>query len=134
MQRTKKWLPGVPLGIAIIIGWQLLSSGQQPAAEKTKESASRLEFEVVHSFDAKYLGDTPGHMGWVGGLTTRRPKVALGDRIYRAEEQVGIVTGLDWNRANNSLDIEFDPVNHARVYVADAVWVQLDNGPPTANK
>src|SRR5436190_21667450 len=136
MQRVSKWLGGIAVGLAIVGGWQVWSSGQQPAAEKGKEAAasSRLDFDVVHSFDGKYLGDTPGHTGRIGGLTTRRPRVALGDRVYRGEEQIGIVTGLDWNRTNNSLDIEFDPVDHARVCVGDAAWVQHDGVPPTKAK
>ena len=28
---------------------------------------------------------------------------------------MGLVTRLDWNRTNNSLDIEFDPIDRARV-------------------
>jgi len=51
--------------------------------------------------------------------------------VYRGEERVGLVTHLDWNRVNNSLDIEFDPVDHARVCVGDSVWVVLDNPRPT---
>jgi len=123
-------LAGAVLGLTIALGWQLFSSGQQPAAEKTKDGANRLEFEIVNSFDGKYLGDTPGHMGRAGGLTMRRPRVALGDPVYRGDERVGLVTHLDWNRVNGSLDIEFDPVDHARVCVGDAVWVVLENPRP----
>jgi hypothetical protein len=130
MQRNNLFA-GVALGLMIAIGWQLLSSGQQPAAEKGKDASNRLEFEIVNSFDGKYLGDTPGHMGRAGGLSTRRPRVALGDAVFRGEERVGLVTHLDWNRVNGSLDIEFDPVDHARVCVGDSVWVVLDNPRPT---
>ncbi len=130
MQRITKWLAGVALGLMIAVGWQLLSSGQQPAADKGRDAGNRLEFEVVHSFDSKYLGDTPGHMGRAGGLTMRRPRIALGDVVYRGEERVGLVTHLDWNRVNNSLDIEFDPVDHARICVGDSVWLVLDNPNP----
>ena len=129
MQRINLFA-GVVLGLMIAIGWQLLSSGQQPAAEKGKDTGNRLEFEIVNSFDGKYLGDTPGHMGRAGGLSMRRARVALGDPVYRGEERVGLVTHLDWNRVNGSLDIEFDPVDHARVCVGDSVWVALDNPRP----
>jgi len=132
MQWTKSWV-AVACGIALILGAQVLGRGQQPQVERpkdAKETTNRFEFEVVHSFDAKYLGDTPGHMGRAGGLGTRRPKIALGDRVYRGEEQIGIVTQLDWNRTNNALDVEFDPVDHARVCVGDLVWVVLDNPNP----
>ncbi len=128
MQRARLFV-GVALGLMIAIGWQLLSSGQQPA-DKSKDTGNRLEFEVVHSFDSKYLGDTPGHMGRAGGLTMRRPRVALGDNVYRGDERVGLVTHLDWNRVNGSLDVEFDPVDHARVCVGDTVWLVLDNSRP----
>src|SRR5437763_16494434 len=101
MQQNRNWGLSIALGVAITIGWQVLTSGQQPGTEKGKEGTNRLEFEVVHSFDAKYLGDTPGHMGRAGGLTTRRPRIALGDSVYRGEEKVGLVTHLDWNRTNN---------------------------------
>jgi hypothetical protein len=130
MQRISNGLAGVALGLMIAVGWQLLSSGQQPAPEKAKDSGNRLEFEVVHSFDAKYLGDTPGHMGRAGGLSMRRPRIALGDPVYRGEEQVGLVTHLDWNRVNNGLDVEFDPIANARVCVGDSVWLVLDNPRP----
>jgi hypothetical protein len=121
---------GVALGLMIAIGWQLLSSGQQPAADKAKDTGNRLEFEIVNSFDGKYLGDTPGHMGRAGGLSMRRPRIALGDPVYRGDERVGLVTHLDWNRVNGSLDVEFDPVDHARVCVGDAVWLVLDSPRP----
>jgi hypothetical protein len=128
MQRVKKWLGFAVVGFAAAAGWQLWSSAQQPATAKSGDAAamSRLEFEVVQSFDAKYLGDTPGHMGRAGRLENRRLQIALRDSIYRGDERVGIVTGLQWNRTNSSLDIEFDPVDHARVCVGDTVWLGLD--------
>jgi hypothetical protein len=131
MQRLRHGLGIVALGLAIITGWQLWSSGQQPPAGQPKAAAdsNRLEFDVVESFDAKYLGDTPGHMGRAGGLE-HRPRIALLDPIYRGEEKVGVVTGLQWNRTRLSLDIEFDPVDHARICVGDAVWMALDGSSP----
>jgi|EndMetStandDraft_3_1072993.scaffolds.fasta_scaffold152017_2 hypothetical protein len=135
-----QWLKGKSLaaiGMAVIFvgGWQMWSVGQQPGADKAKSVATgnRLEFEVVHSFDGKYLGDTPGHMGRVGGLTGRKPRIALEDKVFRGDELVGLVTSLDWNRTNTSLDIEFDPVDHARICVGDSVWVVLDNTNPLKN-
>ena len=132
MQRVSMWLVSVVVGLTIVGGWQIWTSGQQPAAEKGKEAAAanRLDFEVVQSFDAKYEGDTPGHIGRAGGLATRRPHVALGDAIYRGEEKVGMVTGLTWNRTNGSLDIEFDPAEQVRICVGDAVWMMLDGSVP----
>jgi hypothetical protein len=132
MQRMRNWGWGLILVAVLGAGWQAWTSGQQPAAEKGKESAAanRLDFEVVQSFDAKYEGDTPGHIGRAGGLATRRPHVALGDAIYRGEEKVGMVTGLTWNRTNGSLDIEFDPAELVRISVGDSVWMMLDGTVP----
>jgi hypothetical protein len=132
MQGMKRWLGVFALGVASVVGWQVWSIAQQPAAGKAKEAAgsNRLEFEVVQSFDAKYLGDTPGHLGRAGGLENRRLRIALGDSIYRGEEKVGVVTGLEWIRTHGSLNIEFDPVDHARVCVGDAVWTALDDRGP----
>jgi hypothetical protein len=135
MQWLRKWFGVAAMAAAVVVGWQVWSIGQQPGAEKGKDAGAgnRLEFEVVHSFDGKYLGDTPGHMGRVGGLASRKPRIALGDKVYRGDELVGLVTSLDWNRTNTSLDIEFDPVDHARVCVGDTAWVVLDNASPLKN-
>jgi len=130
MHRIRTWLAPVTLGLLIGLGWQLLSSGQQSPSEKSQTATNRLEFEVVQSFDSKYLGDTPGHTGRAGGLSMRRPRIALGDPVYRGEERVGLVTHLDWNRVNGSLDVEFDPVDHARICVGESVWLVLDNPRP----
>jgi hypothetical protein len=128
-QRHKKWLAAAVVASFIMVGWQVWTSGQQPGTEKAKDAAAanRLEFEVVQSFDAKYEGDTPGHMGRAGGLANRKPHIALGDPVFRGDQRVGMVTGLLWNRTNGSLDIEFDPAEKARVAVGDAVWLVLDN-------
>jgi hypothetical protein len=132
MERQARWLSGIALGLAILTGWQLMSSAQQPATEKRNATAdsNRLQFEVVQSFDAKYEGDTPGHVGRAGGLQNRRLRAALGDSIYRGDQKVGTVTGLTWNRTNGSLDIEFDPVAETRVSVGDEVWMLLDGSVP----
>jgi hypothetical protein len=128
MRRQARWLGGIAICLAIFTGWQLIGSAQQPATEKGKTTAdsNRLAFEVVHSFDAKYEGDTPGHMGRAGGLQNRRLRAALGDSIYRGDQSVGTVTGLTWNRTNGSLDIEFDPAENTRISVGDEVWMLLD--------
>jgi hypothetical protein len=127
MQRLARSLGIVAMGLAIIGGWQLLSNGQQSATDKAKTpDSNRLEFEVVQSFDAKYDGDSPGHLGRAGGLQNRRLHAALGDTIYRGDVKVGTVTGLTWNRTNGSLDIEFDPAENTRISVGDEVWMFLD--------
>jgi hypothetical protein len=117
-------------GVAVA-GWQAFSPAQQPPAAKseTTNTPGRLEFDVVESYDAKYLGDTPGHLGRGSALGQSRLQIALFDNVHRGDEIVGRVTYLKWNRPNGSLDVEFDPVDHARVFVGDRVWVSLD-GPP----
>lgn len=112
-------------GLALLAAIGLSGGGATAWSGAQEESASRLSFEVIESFDAKYLGDTPGHMGRVGGLAARRPRVALGDPVYRGEEIVGTVTGLVWNRANGSLDIEFDPAALKTIVLGDTVWIAL---------
>jgi len=87
---------------------------------------------VIQSFDAKYQGDTPGHIGKYGGLESRRPQVALGDSVFRGEEKIGVVTSLTWNRGQGSLEVEFDPVGKSRICMGDAVWLALNNRTPAA--
>jgi hypothetical protein len=136
MRNALRLLPSLGLAVIFTIGWQVWLIGQQPGVEKsaaektTKVTGNHLQFEVVQSFDGKYLGDTPGHMGRTGGLTGPRPRIALGDKVYRDGEVVGVVTNLELNRGNNSLDIEFNPVDRARICVGDTVWLQFDNSSP----
>lgn len=122
------------LVVAIVffaIGWRSLSSGQQPEANPAAlADPNKFEFEVVQSFDAKYEGDTPGHVGKSGGLANRRPQVALGDAVFRGKEKVGVVTGLGWSRSYGSLEVEFDPVGDVRISVGDVVWLALDGKAP----
>jgi len=89
-------------------------------------------FEVVESQDAKYLGDTPSHLGRDGGLKVR-PRVALGDPVYRTVDsttrRIGTVTMVAWNRVSGSLTVEFDPQPFERIAVGDEVWVDLNPSP-----
>lgn len=88
--------------------------------------ASRFEFVVIESYDAKYLGDRPGHMGRGGGLGRTVPNVALGDRVYNKDrEVVGSITHVEWDRTKESLEVEFDPAPLARVAVGQTVWISL---------
>jgi hypothetical protein len=118
--------PALALALLVAGGWQVWLSGQQPAPAKAAPAGNRFEFEVIQSYDARYEGDTPGHIGRSGGLDGRKPHVALGDPVFRGEQQVGKVTGLSWSRGQGSLEVEFDPVGGARVSVGDAVWLALD--------
>jgi len=118
------------LGLVVIaFGWRSLTSGQQPGANPVRAPAdpNRFEFEVVQSYDARYQGDTPGHMGKSGGLADRRPHVALGDPVFRGQQKVGVITGLGWSRTHGSLEVEFDPVDHVRISVGDEVWLALQS-------
>ena len=122
------------------LGWQVWLVGQQPvpnavpapSGAKAAAAANRFEFEVIQSYDARYDGDTPGHMGRSGGLENRKLHVALGDPVFGGEQQIGKVTGLGWSRAHGSLEVEFDPVVGARVCVGDVVWLALDGQPKPA--
>jgi hypothetical protein len=107
------------------------AAAQQPAAEKVKvEAKDGFKFEVIQSFNARYAGDTPGHIGKSGGLGDQRPRVALGDAVFRGEERVGTVTGLTWSRASGSLEVEFDPAEKVRICVGDEVWLDLGTANP----
>jgi hypothetical protein len=129
----------VLLGIALLIPlglWQgAESAGPPPPA------SAKFAFQVVESFDAKYLGDTPGHIGRGGGLEHGKPNVSLGDPVYRGDEKVGTITSLTWDRSKGSLEVEFDPVpmhlgpdgralGPLRIAIGDELWTRL--GPTAA--
>src|SRR4051812_25390069 len=81
-----------------------LASRAQPSGPVSR----RFEFQVVQCFDARYLGDSPGHLGR-GSLAGARPDVALGDPVYRGDLRIGKISGLTWDRNKESLEVEFDP-------------------------
>ena len=111
----------VVVAAMVVWGRPQLGNSQVPAAK----SGDRFEFDVVESFDARYEGDTPGHMGRSGGLGEIHPQVALGDTVYRGDEAVGVVTGLKWSRVQGSLDVEFDPTSKVRIAVGEIVWLKI---------
>lgn len=84
---------------------------------------ARLEFQVVESLDAAYLGDTPGHKGRSQGLGQTVPTAALGDPVYRGEVKVGTITHLLWDRTKENLEVEFDPEPKVRIAIGDHVWL-----------
>jgi hypothetical protein len=90
---------------------------------------TRFWFEVVESFNAKYQGDTAGHIGRGGGLTLH-PHVALADPVYHrigdTEKAVGSVTGVPWDRLRGSLTVESRAHEDHRIAVGDQVWVDLN--------
>jgi hypothetical protein len=91
-------------------------------------------FEVIECFNAKYQGDTAGHIGRGGGLSLQ-PHVALGDSVHHrigdVDTVVGSVTGLTWERLRGSLTVEFRSHDGHRIAVGDEVWVDLN---PTEQK
>jgi hypothetical protein len=90
---------------------------------------TRFWFEVIESFNAKYQGDTPGHMGRGGGLSLH-PHVALGDpvchKVGDIDKAIGSVTGVRWERLKGALTVEFRPHEDHRIAVGDEVWVDLN--------
>ena len=120
--------------LAILGIWQLKTRAQQddvvPHAVLAKPG-TRFKFEVIESFDAKYVGDTPGHLGRAGGVEHIRPRVALGDGVFRGEKKVGMITSVLWTRVQGALTVEFDPTPGTRISVGDEVW--LDLNPATAD-
>jgi len=125
----KRKAPGLAaVLIAVSLAWQLTTSAQQPPPGRPQLAVtpSRFEFEVIESFDSKYLGDTPGHAGKNGGLGDIRPNVALGDPVFQNKTRVGTVTGLIWDRSKGALTVEFDPEPLQRITVGEVVWIALD--------
>lgn len=119
-------VPRLAVLLGIVFAVVLVGGVPRWAASQTApELTDRFQFEVVESFDARYEGDTPGHMGRHGGLGDAHPQVALGDPVYRDEQQVGVVSGLKWSRAQGSLEVEFDPSSKKRIAVGDVVWLKL---------
>ncbi len=120
------------VGMALACGGQFWLWGQQPDKAQGAAASNRCELEVMQSYDAKYQGDMPGHMGRAGGLENRKLQVALGDPVFRGEQQVGKVTFLGWSRPHGSLEVEFAPQAGVRVCVGDVVWLALDGKPQPA--
>jgi len=88
--------------------------------------------EVVESFNAKYEGDSPGHIGRGGGIELH-PHVALGDPVYhrigKEDEAIGVIAGVTWDRLKGSLTFEFHPKKEHRIAVGDLVWIDLNPMP-----
>lgn len=121
---------------AVLTTWQW-SGRAQPGP---KADPGRLEFVVVESYDAMYLGDTAGHRGRSGNLRTP-PNLALGDPVFRGTVRVGRISHLNWDRTKESLDIEFDPesleirengraVGPLRIAIGDTIWAPLGGENP----
>ncbi|WP_406697210.1 hypothetical protein V5E97_00090 [Singulisphaera sp. Ch08] len=112
-----------------LAAWQLVPSrGQQPDSDP-----DRFNFVIVESFDAKYLGDSPGHFGR-GKIGQAQPDLALGDPVFRKDSLIGKVTGISWDRVKENLEVEFDPepfeldehgrpAAPTRVAVGESLWI-----------
>lgn len=110
----------IPLGAWA--SWAALGQAVAPRA-------ARFEFLVVESFDARYQGDTPGHMGrGASGLVA--PRLALGDPVQRGGTRVGTVTHLEWNEARQSLEVEFSPEPNLRIGIGEPVWIAVPADAP----
>jgi len=133
---------GVLAGSAVLLEMRSaaddIADPRAPAREHPAHG-TRFSVEVIESFNAKYAGDTPGHIGRGGGLSLH-PHVALGDPVYHKigdmDKAIGSLTGVVWERLRGSLTIEFRPHEDHRIAVGDEVWVDLNPAdqkpPPTA--
>lgn len=114
--------------LVLFVGWQLairVPTEAEEGAVVAQDGGEKFVFQVFESFDAKYAGDTPGHIGKGGGLGKVTPHVSLGDPVFRGEERIGSVTTVIWDRGRDSLTIEFDPEPKVRVSVGDTAWVKF---------
>lgn len=133
---------GVLAASAVLLEVRSAADGIQGPPEPVRERpapGTPFWFEVIESFNAKYQGDTAGHIGRGGGLSLQ-PHVALGDAVHHriggVDTVVGSVTGLVWERLRGSLTVEFRSHEGHRIAVGDEVWIDLNPAdpkpPPTA--
>lgn len=127
----------------IVVAGLVLSQVRAPGGPQN-DPPSRFEFQIVESFDAKYLGDTPGHLGR-GSIGEVVPDAALGDPVFREDIRVGTVTSLRWDRSKESLEVEFDPepfevdsqgrnVRPSRIAVGQTAWISIRKAHQAAGK
>jgi len=126
--RRSRWSL-VLLGVAAIGGFATLRAQQVDQVKALPKADGKFEFEIIESFDSKYAGDTPGHIGKHGELGDFRPSAALGDSVYRGDQKIGTVTNLLWSRGHGSLEIEFDPEPDVRIAVGDVAWLKMGATP-----
>lgn len=124
-----RWFPLLVLAMVPLVVAQDIPNANAPKKITTAPArqivSGHFEFEIVESYDAKYLGDTPGHIGRHGELGDFRPHAALGDPVYRGDEKVGHVTGLKWSKGAGSLEIEVNPEPFVHICVGDVMWLKL---------
>src|SRR5262245_32441869 len=95
------------LTLVALAAWLIIPSRAQTPELVAPSRPGRFAFHVVESFDAKYLGDSPGHTGR-GKIAGEHLDAALGDPVYREDRRIGKVTGLNWDRSKDVLTVEFD--------------------------
>lgn len=127
MRTDRRWAWILALVVAAAAGHYASVFAQQAPVAKAPAPKfnGKFEIEVIESFDAKYQGDTPGHIGKHGELGDFRPQAALGDPVFRGDEKVGTVTNLLWSPGHGSLQVEFDPEPKVRIAVGDVVWLKF---------
>jgi len=127
MKTERRWIWILALLVAAAAGHYASVFAQQapPSKAPAPKFSGKFEIEVIESFDAKYQGDTPGHIGKHGELGDLRPQAALGDPVFRGDEKVGTVTNLIWSPGHGSLQVEFDPEPKVRIAVGDVVWLRF---------
>ena len=139
------WMAGIP-GVMVVVGGLLAAQAplddlvpapvQEPPKQQPPQSRTKFIFQVSQSFDAKYFGDLPGHIG-KGAFHGGEPDVAMGDPVYRDNVRIGVVTGLKWDWTRAALEVEFDPEpfeidmdgkplpRRVRVTCGQDVWIPL---------
>ncbi len=136
-RRWQRVALAVSLVAVSLVACQIAISAQHPAPPPARR---RFEFQVTQSFNARYLGDTPGHVG-KGTLQGARPDVSLGDPVFRGTVRIGTVTGLTWDRSKENLEVEFDPepfevdpqgrpTRLVRISVGQDAWIPLGGETP----
>ena len=123
---------GVVVGavLATSVGWASWQTSGQTinalpgSASPPQPGPARFEFLVVESFDSRYLGDTPGHLGRAASGRVA-PRIALGDPVLRGTTLIGEVTHLIWNEARESLEVEFNPKPGVRICIGDPVSIPI---------
>ncbi len=129
MDRITKQTWQMTTVLAMILSIVVLASKIQRDETTHVADSARFEFQIVESYDAHYLGDTPAHKGR-HGLNGRQPYMALGDTVHRGEEIIGHVTSLIWDRSKDSMEVEFDPEPKIRISIGDTVWIPISELPP----
>lgn len=124
MKRITKNAWPITAAFAILIAIGAMASNTSRNDSSIMADPAKFEFQIVESYDAHYLGDTPAHKGR-HGLSGRRPDMALGDPVFRGDEVIGHVTSLVWDRAKDSLEIEFDPEPKTRITIGETVWIPI---------